>query len=197
MSRFDEYAFSAQPGFNEPQMREAFSRAVPLNTVVIYCYDPRVRDIPAAVAGHFGEVYPGEVLRDEDGRSVGSTTTLATVSVAAGRAVDGLRSITVAEYLFGIRNIVVVHHSNCGATSFTKDGFVTNFNHEHGADISACYDPESVSITDYEKSLQYDTAMVRTHPGTPKNVSVFGMFYNTDTGELTEVVRDLKPTARG
>lgn len=191
MSRFDEYAFSAQPGFNEPIMRESFAKAVPLNSVVIYCYDPRVRDIPAAVARHFGEVYPGEVIRDEHGHSVGSTTTLATVSVAAGRAVDGLRSITVAEYLFGIRNIVVVHHSNCGATSFSKDGFVSNFNHEHGADISACYDTGSISIVDYEQSLKYDTAMVRATPGTPKNVNIFGLFYNTDTGELTEVVRDL------
>jgi carbonic anhydrase len=192
MSRFDEYVFSAQPGFDEPVMREAFAKAGPLNTVVIYCYDPRVRDIPEAIARHFGEVYPGEVIRDQDGSSVGSTTTLATVSVAAGRAVDGLRSITVAEYLFGIRNIVVVHHSNCGATSFSKDGFVRNFNHEHSADISACYDHGSVAIVDYEQSLAYDTAMVRTHPGTPENVNIFGLFYNTDTGELTEVVRDLR-----
>jgi carbonic anhydrase len=195
MSRFDEYAFSAQPGFDEPTMREAFSKAVPLNSVVIYCYDPRVRAIPEAVAAHFGEVYPGEVLRNAQGHSVGSTTTLATVSVAAGRAVDGLRSITVAEYLFGIRNIVIVHHSNCGATSFSRDGFVSNFNHEHHTDISGCYDHGSVSITDYEKSLQYDVAMVRANPGTPKNVNVYGLFYNTDTGELTEVVRDLSPSA--
>lgn len=72
MSRFDEYAFSAQPGFNEPIMREAFAKAVPLNSVVIYCYDPRVRDIPAAVARHFGEVYPGEVIRDEHGHQIGA-----------------------------------------------------------------------------------------------------------------------------
>ncbi|MFJ3485510.1 carbonic anhydrase [Pseudomonas sp. NPDC090202] len=195
MARFDEYAFSAQPGFDEPTMREAFAKAVPLKTVLIYCYDPRVRNIPEAVARHFGEVYPGEVLKDAQGHSVGSTTTLATVSVAAGRAVDGLRSITVAEYLFGIQNIVIVHHSNCGATSFSKDGFVNNFGHEHGTDISTCYDQGSVCITDYEKSLQYDVDLVRASVGVPKHVDVFGLFYDTDTGALTEVVRDLHQPA--
>jgi len=192
MGKFDEYAFSAQAGFDEPAMREAFSKAVPLKTVVIYCYDPRVRDIPYAVARHLGdEVYPGESIFNEVGNSVGSTTTMATVSVAAGRAMDALRSLTVAQHLFGIKNIVVVHHSNCGATSFSKEGITNAFHHEHGADISSCYDQGSVCITDYEQSLQYDIELLRASPGVPKHVDIFGYFYNTDTGAITEVIRDL------
>jgi len=37
----DNYAFSKQPGFVENEMRKAFKQAVPLQTVVVYCYDPR------------------------------------------------------------------------------------------------------------------------------------------------------------
>src|SRR5215470_9262809 len=57
--------FRRQPGFVEPEMRKAFKQAVPLRTVVIYCYDPRAVNIPQAVAKAIpGEIYPGEILRD-------------------------------------------------------------------------------------------------------------------------------------
>lgn len=189
--KFKEYVFSAQPDYNEPAMREAFSHAVPLKSVVIYCYDPRVTEVPHAVAKFLGDqVYPGEVIINENGNRVGSTTTMATVSVAAGRATDALRSVTVAEFLFGIETVVVVHHSHCGATSYTADVMIESYNHEHNTDISKAYDPASVCISDYEASLKYDTDLLRAAPGVPKNADILGLFYNTDTGELTEVIRN-------
>jgi carbonic anhydrase len=58
---FDAYAFSKQPGFAEAEVRKLFKQAVPLRTVVIYCYDPRATNIPRAVAKAMsGEVYPGD-----------------------------------------------------------------------------------------------------------------------------------------
>jgi carbonic anhydrase len=110
MGKFDRYAFSAQPSFDEAATRTAFSKAVPLKTLVIYCYDPRAAEIPNAVAKLFGdEVFPGDLILDGSGNRVASTTTIFPVIVAGGRAVDALRSITVAQHLFGIQNIVVVH----------------------------------------------------------------------------------------
>jgi carbonic anhydrase len=132
MGKFDRYAFSAQPSFNEAATREAFSRAVPLKTLVIYCYDPRAAEIPDAVAKLFGdEVFPGEIILDGAGNRVASSTTIFPVIVAGGRAIDALRSITVAQHLFGIQNIVAVHHSHCGATSFTADGIIDAYEQEH------------------------------------------------------------------
>jgi carbonic anhydrase len=189
-SKFQEYVLSAHEGFDEPAMREAFAQAVPLKTVVIYCLDPRVTEIPQAVAAFLGdETYPGEVIINESGSRVGSTTTLTAVAVAAGRAVDAVRSVSVLEHLFGVRNIVVVHHSNCGATSYSAEGMIESFHHEHGTDISHAYDAGSVCITDFEASLTYDTNLLRSSPGVPKEATILGLFYNTDTGELTEVVR--------
>src|SRR5215469_11084193 len=112
---FDSYTFSKQARFVEPEMRKAFKQAVPLKTIVVHCYDQRAVNIPAAVAKALpGEVYPGEIVRDTQGNKVASTTTIFPVVVAGGRAVDALRSITVAQHLFGIENIVVVHHTYCG-----------------------------------------------------------------------------------
>src|ERR1700704_6906954 len=166
MSTFDRYAFSASPLFDEAKTREAFSYAVPLKTLVIYCYDPRAVEIPQAVARLLGdEVFPGQVMLDEFGNRVASSTTMFPVIVAGGRAVDALRSISVAQHLFGIQNIVVVHHSHCGATSFTADGIIDAYEHEHHRDISKLYPRSSICITDYEVSLKHDTALIRSHDG--------------------------------
>jgi len=188
---FDTYAFSKQPGFVETEMRKAFKQAVPLRTVVVYCYDPRAVNIPHAVAKALpGEVYPGEIVRDEHGKKIASTTTIFPVVVAGGRAVDALRSITVAQHLFGIRNIVVVHHTYCGATSFTPECLIKAFNAEQGVDISALYDRCNIAIVDYKSSLQRDTRLFREWKGTPKKVNIYGYLFNIDTEALTLVVED-------
>jgi len=191
MGKFDRYAFSANPSFDEAATREAFSRAVPLKTLVIYCYDPRAAEIPQAVAERLGdEVFPGQIIHDASGNRVASSTTMFPIIVAGGRAIDALRSITVAQHLFGIQNIVVVHHSHCGATTFTADGIIGAYEQEHHADIASLYDLDSICIADYEASLKRDTALVRSHAGTPKHVNIFGYFYDIDTGLLTDVVTD-------
>ena len=41
MQNLDAYVFSKQPGYHEPTVRKELAKAVPLRTVVIYCYDPR------------------------------------------------------------------------------------------------------------------------------------------------------------
>ena len=187
---FDAYAFSAQPGYDEPTVRREFAKAVPLRTIVVYCYDPRATGIPAAVAKEFDEVYPGDVITDAVGNKVASTATVFDVVVAGGRAVDALRSVTVAQHLFGIENVVVVHHTHCGATSFTAKGIVEAYKDEHGVDISGLYPQDSICIGDYVASLEHDTRLIRESAGTPRQVNVFGYLYDIDSGALTQVIAD-------
>ena len=187
MNGLAKFAFSATKGFDEAAVREAFSHAVPLNSVVIYCYDPRAARIPELVAERLGDVYPGEILLNDQGLKVASTATVFPIVVAGGRAFDALRSIAVAQHLFGIENIVVVHHSYCGATTFTADGIIDAFRHEHDADISTSFPRPALCIADYEQSLKSDVALIRKQPGTPKSVDIFGFFYEIDSGELVLV----------
>lgn len=197
MQKFDAYAFSKHPDYNEPAVRKAFAKAVPLKTVVIYCYDPRAIGIPEAVAKEFGEIYPGDIVTDAQGNKIASTTSLFEVVVAGGRAIDALRSITVAQHLFGIENVVIVHHTHCGATSFTADGIIDAFKHEHNTDISKSYQRESICISDYVSSLRHDTRLVRESVGTPENVNIFGYVYNIDTHELSPVTEDMGTSSVG
>jgi len=194
LSNWNAYVFSKQPGYDEPKFRKEFAKAMPLRTVVVYCYDPRVVDIPAAVAKEFGEVYPGEITTDAQGNKIATTKSLFEVVVAGGRAIDALRSVTVAQHLFGIENVVIVHHTQCGATSFTTDGIIDAYKHEHDADISTIYERESISISDLEASLKHDTRLMRESKGTPRHVNIYGYLYNIDSAELSLVVEDKEHT---
>jgi carbonic anhydrase len=77
------------------------------------------------------------------------------------------------------------------ATTFTADGIIDAYRHEHGADISDLYERGSICIDEFEASLKRDAALIRSHPGTPKHVNIFGYFFDIDTGALTEVVKDI------
>jgi len=190
LSSFDAYAYSKQPDYSEEATRRAFKQAVPLTTLVVHCYDPRAVGAPAAVARWLGETYPGRVILDEKGRKAASTTTVFPVVVAGGRAADALRSITVAQHLFGIERIAVVHHTYCGATTFTADGIIAAYRHEHDADIAPLYARENICIRDYEESLRHDTGLVRRSPGTPRHVHIYGFVYDIDRESVTLVVDD-------
>ena len=188
MGRFSKFAFNARPGFDEPAVRLAFAHAVPLKTVVVYCYDPRAARVPELVAERLGETFPGELVINELGQKVASTANIFPVIVAGGRAVDALRSIAVAQHLFGIENIAVVHHSHCGATTFTADGIIGAFREEQHADISHAFPRESLCIADYEQSLRSDVDLLRGHPAVPRTAAVLGFFFEIDSGELIEVI---------
>lgn len=187
---FDEFVFSKQPGYDESSFRGIFDEAIEVRTVVIYCFDPRAVAIPEVVAREFGEVYPGELITSEQGNKVAATASLFGVVVAGGRATDALRSITVAQHLAGIQNVVIVHHTQCGATSFTADGIINAWQQEHDADISEIYDSGSIAIGDFETSLGHDVRLMRDSKGTPQHVSVYGYLYNIDSNELTLIVED-------
>ncbi|MFG1964836.1 carbonic anhydrase [Nonomuraea sp. NPDC049028] len=196
MSNFVEFTFSGQPGYSEPTVRKIVTSSIPVRTIAIYCFDPRAAGVAQAVADYFGdEVYPGELILDETGRKIGSTATVFPLIVGGGRAADALRSITVSQHLFGIERVVVVHHSFCGGTSFTEEGIIDAWKREQHTDISCVYDWDGIRIADFEKSLSYDVNLIRKSQGTPKHIEIHGLFYNVDSGELTEVVRDVPTEA--
>ncbi|MBY0461311.1 MAG: hypothetical protein K2V38_28670 [Gemmataceae bacterium] len=156
----------------------------------MYCPDPRASGIPAAVAKEFGEVYPGEIVRDESGNKVAFTTNVGQLISAGGRAVDALRSITLLNHLLGFGRVVVVHHTFCGMTAFTPDSVTSSYRREHGHDISAHYRREDLSIGDFEESLRHDVALLRKSPAVPKDVQLFGYVYDINTEKLHKVVED-------
>ncbi len=112
------------------------------------------------------------------------------VVVAGGRAIDALRSITIGQHLFGVTNIVVVHHTNCGTSSFTAHGLIDAFKTEEGKDLSTVYEQESLAIGNLRETLEHDVKLLRSSPGVPKEVNIYGYLFDIDTDEFTSVVSD-------
>lgn len=196
MAKYSEFEFRTQPWFDpawfDRSNFQGFSHFIPMKSIVIYCFDPRASDIPRAVADYFGdEVYPGENILDESGNRIGHTRTLFTLSNAGGRALSALQSVATMDYLFQVQNVFVVHHSFCGATSFTPDALVGDFHNHHHADISTMFEHDSLAITDFEASVRHDVKLLRASPAVPKNIKLYGFFYEMNSGKLTEVVRDI------
>jgi len=194
IEELDHFVYSQTPGYVEREVRKAFHHAVPLKTVVVFCYDPRADQIPFQLPNFLAdEVYPGEVVYDGEGRKVGSTATIMPVVNAGGRAIDALRSITIAHHLFGLQRVAVVHHTNCGTSSFTSQGLLDAFKEEQGIDIGTVYDFESIAIDHLMSTLRHDVQIVRKSPAVPASVEVVGYVYDIDADEyITDIA--VKPS---
>ena len=191
MGKYTEFETRTQPWFDESKF-DGFNFAIPMKTMVIYCVDPRASDVPQAVAKYFGEeVYPGEMILDQAGNRVGSTRTLFTVTNGGGRAASALMTVAEMDYLFHVQNVVVVHHSFCGTSSYKPESVVKRFHDNYQADLSTLFDRDSLAIADFERSLKYDLELLRSSHSVPKHVKLYGFFYEINSGKLTEVVRDI------
>jgi carbonic anhydrase len=191
VERYDKAIISRQPNFDERKTRSEFRKVIPnLKTVVVHCFDPRVTaGIPPAVAKALpGQIYPGEVFEfvGEDGKKkIGSNTTIFPVVVAGGRASGSAqRSISISCHLFDIDNVAIVHHTDCGGTHFTPEGFLETFKEEFGQDITDLWDADDISLENFTQSLTRDVRNVRNSRGTPRHVNVFGFLYDIETGQL-------------
>lgn len=197
MSRFGNYEYRKQPGFDMNTFAGA-NQAIPMKTLVIHCFDPRAAEIPQAVARYLGdEVYPGENILDESGNRVGHTRTIFVETNAGGRAAFALESVAAMDYIFSVQNVVVVHHSFCGTTTLTPELLFEEFHEHYHADITTMFDHDSVAIMDFEASLKHDIALLRSSPAVPKHIKLYGFFYEISSGTLTEVVRDIPDRTTG
>ena len=104
---------------------------------------------------------------------------------AGGRVTeDMIRSLVISQQQMGTREIVVLHHTDCGAQTFKNDEFTAYLNKELGVDVS---DQDFLPFTDVEESVREDMAILRQSPLIPKDVIISGAVYDVDTGRMTQV----------
>jgi carbonic anhydrase len=104
---------------------------------------------------------------------------------AGGRASDdAIRSLAISQQLLGTREIVVIHHSDCGMLTFTNDQLRAKLKNELGADASVI---DFLPFSDLERSVRDDLATLRRSPLLLKDVPVSGLIYDVGSGRLTAV----------
>ena len=104
---------------------------------------------------------------------------------AGGRVTeDMIRSLVISQQQMGTREIVVLHHTDCGAQTFKNEEFAAFLNQELGVDVSG---QDFLPFTDVEESVREDVALLRQSPLIPNDVEISGAVYDVATGRMTVV----------
>jgi carbonic anhydrase len=122
---------------------------------------------------------------------------------AGGRASDdAIRSLVISHKLLGTQEFFVIHHSDCGMQLFTDD-IIRNLLEkslktatidangwknvtEEGGSEEARFVP-FLTFKSLEDSVVEDVKRIRNHPLVPKDIPVYGYYYDVKTGKLVEV----------
>ncbi len=147
-----------------------------LRTVVVACGD--ARSDPAHVLG----LQPGEaiVIRNNGGRVTPAVIEeVAALAFLAAKMEGGGRPF----------DVVVMHHTQCGAERFADLGLQRALRAQTGVDVAP------VAIADHDESLRDDVGRLRRASAVPDYVSVFGWLYDVQTGWVREVVAPVELAA--
>jgi carbonic anhydrase len=107
---------------------------------------------------------------------------------AGGRAADAIRSLVVATTLLGIKEIAVVHHTDCGLVAFGNEDIRAKLAEDVGPQAAhAAANFDFMPITNLDASVSEDIALLKASPLIADNIVVRGFVYHVETGHLREI----------
>ncbi|WP_127783848.1 carbonic anhydrase [Rhodococcus sp. X156] len=161
MSVTDEYLH------NNEAYAASFTGPLPLppakHVAVLACMDARL-DVHAALGIKEGEAH---VIRNAGGVVTD----------------DEIRSLAISQRLLGTREIVLIHHTDCGMLTFTDDDFRSAIEQDVGTRPSWA----SEAFTDLETDVRQQVQKILDSPYVPVKDSVRGFIFDVATGRLSEV----------
>ena len=96
---------------------------------------------------------------------------------------DMVRSLAISQRRLGTREVMLIHHSDCGMQKITDDGFRMELQETTGLAPSFAIE----SFTDAEADVRQSILRVRHTPFLPHREVVRGFVYDVDTHRLAEV----------
>ena len=96
---------------------------------------------------------------------------------------DEIRSLTISQRLLGTREIVLIHHTDCGMLTFTDDELKRQIQEEVGIKPEFALE----AFADLEEDVRQSIRRIQASPFIPHKDSVRGFVYEVETGRLREV----------
>jgi carbonic anhydrase len=96
---------------------------------------------------------------------------------------DVIRSLAISQRRLGTREVMLIHHTDCGMQSLTDDGFRAELQRETG--VAPAFAIESFS--DVEADVRQSILRVRRSPFLLHDTPVRGFVYDVDTHRLDEI----------
>jgi carbonic anhydrase len=161
MSATDEYLA------NNARYAESFSGPLPMppssHLAVVACMDARL-NVYALLGLGDGEAH---VIRNAGGVITD----------------DEIRSLAISQRLLGTREIMLIHHTDCGMLTFTDDEFKRSILEDTG--IKPHWGAES--FPDLEEDVRQSIARIKASPFVPYTDAIRGFVFDVATGKLNEV----------
>lgn len=152
---------------NNKAYAAGFSGPLPLppakHVAVLACMDARL-NVYAALGLNEGEAH---VIRN------------------AGGVVteDEIRSLAISQRLLGTKEIILIHHTDCGMVTFTDADFKASIQAETGIRPAWAAEAFPDAAEDVKQSIQ----RIQASPFIPHKDSVRGFVFDVATGKLEEV----------
>ncbi|HET6503468.1 MAG TPA: carbonic anhydrase [Amycolatopsis sp.] len=99
---------------------------------------------------------------------------------------DEVRSLAISQRLLGTREIILIHHTDCGMLTFTDDEFKRSIQEETG--IKPGWSAEA--FADLDEDVRQNIARIKASPFIPHTDAVRGFVFDVATGRLHEVAQD-------
>ena len=161
MSATDEYLA------NNARYAESFSGPLPMppssHLAVVACMDARL-NVYALLGLGDGEAH---VIRNAGGVITD----------------DEIRSLAISQRLLGTREIMLIHHTDCGMLTFTDDEFKRSILEDTG--IKPHWGAES--FPDLDEDVRQSILRIKASPFVPHTGDVRGFVFDVATGKLREV----------
>ena len=96
---------------------------------------------------------------------------------------DALRSLVISQRLLGTKEIILIHHTDCGMLTFTDDEVKADIESKTGLRPHFALE----AFSDLERDIRQSIARLKASPFVANKDSVRGFVYDVTTGKLQEV----------
>src|SRR5437868_10766517 len=134
------------------------------HVAVLTCMDARLH--PAKFLGL--EIGDAHVIRNAGGRA----------------SDDAIRSLIISQRLLGTKEVLVIHHTDCGMLTFSNDQLREKLKAETGNDASKI---DFLPFPELDRSVRDDVKRIKESPFVDKDVAVTGFVYDVNTGRLRRI----------
>jgi carbonic anhydrase len=96
---------------------------------------------------------------------------------------DAVRSLVISQRLLGTREVVLIHHTDCGMLTFRDDDVKDTILADTGLRPSFALE----AFSDLEQDVRQSIRRIQANPFVPHKDAVRGFVYDVKTGKLREV----------
>jgi carbonic anhydrase len=96
---------------------------------------------------------------------------------------DVIRSLVISQRLLGTREVVLIHHTDCGMLTFTDDAVKADIE----ADVGFRPPFALEAFPDLERDVRQSIDRIKANPFVPHKDAVRGFVYDVRSGALQEV----------